>query len=76
MKIAVTPTSSTAPATGPLSSLKTKVVVVMLAGLIASLKVALIGALNATPSVRSTGVVALTCGAVVSGSAPVVKLHT
>jgi hypothetical protein len=55
--------------------IKVKVVAVIVAGSIPSLKVAVTLLLRATPVARSAGLVELTVGAVVSVDVPVVKLH-
>jgi hypothetical protein len=56
--------------------MRVKVADAMVSGFIASLKVAEMAPLTATPVAESAGAVALTVGAVVSAAAPVVKLHT
>ncbi len=57
-------------------SFTVKVAVAIVNGSIASLKVAVTTLLVATPVARSSGIVEITVGAVVSGAAPVVKVHT
>ena len=52
-----------------------KVVVVIVSGFIASLKVAESALLRATPRAALAGTVELTVGGVTSGAAPVVKLQ-
>ena len=53
-----------------------KVVVLTVAGSIASLKVALTALLRQMPAAPASGLTAVTVGAVVSLVAPVVKVHT
>ena len=64
------------PETGVDPCFNVKVRLVIVNGSIASLKVAVIFVLIATPVAALAGTVRLTVGAVVSGAAPVVKLHT
>ena len=58
-----------------LPAFRVKVAVVMLAGSIASLKVALIAVLMGTPVIELAGLVEETVGGVVSGAGPVAKLQ-
>jgi hypothetical protein len=53
-----------------------KLALVMVSGSIGSLKLAVTRLLVATPVALARGVVELTMGGVVSGVAPVVKVHT
>ncbi len=53
-----------------------KFALVMVSGSIGSLKLAVIRVLIGTPVAFARGVVELTVGGVVSGVAPVVKVHT
>jgi hypothetical protein len=59
----------------PAGHASVKLAVVRVSGSIASLKLAEISVLSATPVAPATGTVELTVGAVVSGVAPVVKLQ-
>src|ERR1043166_2654567 len=72
---AVKPPYVTVPATGVVPCFKVNVRVVVVNGSIASLKVAAIFWLTATPVAALAGTVKLTMGAVVSAAAPVVKLQ-
>jgi hypothetical protein len=74
-KVATEPVEVTDPETGVAPCFKVKLVAVIVAGSIASLKVAVRFLLTTTPVAVSTGSVELTVGAVVSVAAPVVKLH-
>ena len=76
VKVAIGPTRVTAPETGVVPCFKVKVAVVIVNGSIASLKVAAIPWLIGTPVAAFAGSVELTVGAVMSGVAPVAKLHT
>jgi hypothetical protein len=60
----------------PSGPAKLKVVELIVAGFIASLKVILTARLMATPVAALTGMVETTVGGVVSGAAAVVKVHT
>ena len=73
VKVAVLPVSATVPVTEELPACRVKVVVLMVEGLIASLKVALIELFNATPVWLLVGFVEVTVGGVVSAPAAVVK---
>ena len=64
------------PETAVVPCFKVKVTVVIVKGSIASLKVAVTALLMVTPVAALAGTVELTVGAVVSGVAPVVKVHT
>src|SRR5580765_5404997 len=64
------------PGTSVVPCLRVKVVVLMVEGSIASLKVPAIWLPMATPVARLAGTAALTVGAVVSDMTPVVKLQT
>jgi hypothetical protein len=74
-KAAVLPTQVTAAGTGVAPCVKANVVVVQVAGSIASLKVAVTFLLTTTPVAVLAGSVELTVGAVVSVAVPVVKVH-
>src|SRR5207253_1814863 len=76
VKVAVTPASATVPATVAAPCFKVKLAVLIVKGSIASLKMAAILPLMATPVAALAGTAALTVGRVVSGVAPVVKLQT
>jgi hypothetical protein len=69
------PVEVTVPETGVAPCVKEKVAAVIVAGSIASLKVAVMFPLTSTLVAVSAGSVELTVGAVVSAVAPVVKLH-
>lgn len=73
MKMAVLPVTATVPVTKLLPAWRVKVVVFMVEGLIASLKVALIELLTATPVWLFAGFVEVTVGGVVSATEAVVK---
>src|ERR1044071_7214095 len=75
LKVAVTPAYVTVPITGVVPCCKVKVMVVVVKGSIASLKVAAIFWLTGTPVAAIAGTVKLTIGAVVSRAASVVKLQ-
>src|SRR5438445_83319 len=72
---AVGPREVTVAATGVVPSIRAKLVVMVVNGSIASLKTAAIFLLTATAAAAFAGSVKLTVGAVMSGAAPVVKLH-
>ena len=72
-KVAVVPVTAMLPAAVGLNE---KVAVVTVAGSIGSLKVAVTAEESATPAAPLVGFVAVTMGGVVSGTAPVVKVHT
>jgi hypothetical protein len=73
VKVAVLPVSATVPVTEVLPACKVKVVVLMVEGFIASLKVALIELFTATPVWLFAGFVEATVGGVVSAPEAVVK---
>ena len=76
VKVAATPTEVTVPETDVVPCIKVKVAVLSVEGSIASVKVTVIALLVATPVALTSGNSELTMGAVLSGTAPVVKLQT
>jgi hypothetical protein len=74
-RVATEPMEVTAPDTGVTPCFKVKLDAVIVAGSIASLKVAVMFLLTTEPAAVSAGSVELTVGAVVSIVAPVVKPH-
>jgi hypothetical protein len=77
VKVAVDPANVTTPATatGGVPAVKVKVVVLIVAGFIASLKVAVTAVLGQMPTARFRGVTEITVGGA-HASLEVVKVHT